>query len=59
MGLSDVEVVSVADGVDVASIGGPKAIICASGFSTALTRRFLCCDSGDWSGDCSGDVSDV
>jgi hypothetical protein len=28
VGLSDVEVVSVADGVDVASIGGPKAIIC-------------------------------
>ena len=47
MGVSDV---SVLDGVDVAGIDGPTAIICASGFSTALTRRFLCCGSGDWSG---------
>ena len=64
MGVSDVEVVvSVVDGVDVAGIGGPTAIICASGFSIALTRRFLGCGSGDWSGvvfgDFSGKVSDV
>jgi hypothetical protein len=72
VGLSDVEVVvSVADGVDVASISGPTAIICASGFSNALTLRFLGCLSSDWSGvvsgvvsgdcsgDCSGDVSVV
>ena len=61
MGVSDVEV--VVSGVDVAGIGGPTAIICASGFSTALKRRFLGCGSGAWSGvvsgDCSGDVSDV
>jgi hypothetical protein len=50
-------------GVDVAGIGGPTAIICASGFRTALKRRFLGCGSGAWSGvvsgDFSGDVSDV
>ena len=65
MGVSDVEV--VVSGVDVAGIGGPTAIICASGFSTAVKRRFLGCGSGAWSGvvsgdfsgDCSGDVSDV
>ena len=43
-------VVSVSDGVDVARIGGPTAIICTSDFSTALARRFLGCGSGDWSG---------
>jgi hypothetical protein len=57
-GVSDVgDLVSDADGVDVASIGGPTAINCASGFSTALTRRFLGCGSGDWSGVISGDLS--
>jgi hypothetical protein len=39
VGVSDVEV--VVSGVDVAGIGEPTAIICASGFSTAVKRRFL------------------
>jgi hypothetical protein len=38
VGVSDVEVVvSVVDGVDVAGIGGPTAIICASGFRIVST----------------------